>query len=63
MHEGYILGISDPSETRPANVGAVGEVLQGVLKTAELLEHGRAVNAGPEGGRRNGRRHLDASMS
>ena len=54
---GDLLGVADTGETGPADVGAIGEVLEHVLGVAELLEHGRALDAGPEGRRGNGRRH------
>lgn len=54
---GDLLGVADTGETGPADVGAIGKVLEHVLGIAELLEHGRALDAGPEGRRGNGRRH------
>ena len=56
---GNLLGVADTGETGPADVGAIGEVLKHVLRGAELLEHGRALDAGLEGRGGNGGGHGD----
>lgn len=52
-----VLGITDTSEARPTNVGAIGEMLHEVFDSGELLKERRSVDAGPEGGGGDGRSH------
>lgn len=56
------LGIADAREAGPANVGAIGKVVNQVLGLAQLLEHRRALDARLEGGRGNWRRHGEEKM-
>lgn len=50
-----LLGVTDAGEAGPAHVGAVGEVVEQVLRLADLVEHRRPLDAGLER-RRHARR-------
>lgn len=59
---GYSLGVADAREAGPADVRAVGEVVQQVLRLAHLGDHRRPLNAGLErGGRARRGRHVCGS--
>ena len=49
--EWSLLGVADTGEARPANVRAIGEMLQHVLSPADLVQHGRPPDARLEGRR------------
>jgi len=56
---GDFLGIANTGEAGPAEVRAIGKVLEHVLWLAELGKHRRPPDAGLEQGRSHGRGHLD----
>lgn len=54
-----LLGVADAREAGPADVRAIGEVVQHVLRLAHLVEHRRPLDAGLErGGRARRGRHV-----
>ena len=53
----YSLGITDTGEAGPADIRAIGKVVQQVLGLAQLLQHRRPSDAGSQGGGSDGGRH------
>ena len=51
--DGHQLGVADTGESRPANAGAIGEVVEEVLGLAELVKEGGAADSCLERGRRD----------
>jgi len=59
--EKSVLRIAHAGEAGPADVRAIGEVVKQILGVAQLLQHGRALDAGLESRRRDWRRHCETA--